>query len=249
MTEMKATNPRRIEELTKEELARRELPDGGKLIPVNHIVRIVVVPDSRPQGNVDRELPERKLGDAELAAAEIELKKMPPPQSQAPGNATSPAANNMFDLLEPTDIVVIRQQPASVRTVDEKEKPVSAEVAQQSPRGLTRKLFAHSHEHTDTVLRVWTESDTIEYQCDEPFTIVEMKRAGWKLHGTPEDPFTNTKPWEAKKRDRAQGEKDLWVWTSSPLPASANNQQYKMTFEIDSRKIDPDVVCGNPPPL
>jgi len=218
---------------------------------VHHIVRIVVVPDSRPRGNADRAAPEGELGDAELAAAETELKKMPPPQSQAPGNATSPPANNMFDVLEPTDIVVIRQQPASVRTVDENGKPVSAEVAQLSPPGLRRKLFAHSHEHTDTVLRVWTESDTIEYQCDEQFEIVEMNRAGWKIFGAPENPFTNTKPWEATKRDRAQGEKDLWVWTSEPIPASANNQQYKMKFKMkkDGRLIDPDVVCGNPPPL
>ena len=34
----------------------------------------------------------------------------------------------------------------------------------------------------------------------------------------------------------------MWVWTSGLLPATANNQQYKMTFKIDGELIDPDVV-------
>ena len=52
-----------------------------------------------------------------------------------------------------------------------------------------RRLFAHDHHHRDTVLRVWTESDTIEYQCDEQFEIVQVERAGWKIYGAPENPF------------------------------------------------------------
>ena len=40
----------------------------------------------------------------------------------------------------------------------------------------------------------------------------------------------------------------VWTWTSGVVPASANNQQYKATFKIGGELIDPDVVCGDPPP-
>jgi hypothetical protein len=98
------------------------------------------------------------------------------------------------------------------------------------------------------VLRVWTESDTIEYVCDKPFEIVGVERAGWKIDGAPDDPFGGATPYRAQRRPPAKGQKPLWVWTSGLLPARANNQQYKMKFKIGREEIDPDVVCGSPPP-
>jgi hypothetical protein len=115
--------------------------------------------------------------------------------------------------------------------------------------------MGHDDHHTDTVLRVWTESDTIEYQCDEPFEIVGVKRAGWKIYDAPENPFGFGKvKYIAQKRKSDTDEKPIWVWTSGLLPATANNQQYKMTFKIfdengkNGELVDPDIVCGNPPP-
>jgi hypothetical protein len=138
----------------------------------------------------------------------------------------------MFEVLKPTDIVVVGREPASVREVKK-----------------TRWLSAHDDHNRDTVLRVWTESDTIEYHCDEEFEIVQVERAGWLIYDAPENPFDNGKlPYVAKRRERATDGKLFWVWTSSILPAKANNQQYKMTFKIKGELIDPDVVCGDPPP-
>ena len=72
----------------------------------------------------------------------------------------------------------------------------------RSVRQPTRHLFPHDDRNTDTVLRVWTESDTIEYQCDEEFEIVQMERAGWKLFGAPDNPFERERgetPYKATK--------------------------------------------------
>ena len=134
--------------------------------------------------------------------------------------------------LKATDIVVVGKEPASVRGT-----------------GQERRLMAHDHHHTDTVLRVWTECDTIEYQCDERFEITGVERKGWKIYDAPENPFGLGKAdYVAQDKGRDANGKPLWVWTSGLLPASANNQQYKMTFTIDNQEIDPDVVCGSPPP-
>ena len=113
---------------------------------------------------------------------------------------------------------------------------------------MPRRLLAHDEGNRHTVLRVWTESDTIEYQCEEKFAITKVEKAGWKIHDTPDNPFQEPLPYEAKEMPRASGEKPLWVWKSGVLTAKANNQQYKATFEIGGEKIDPDVVCGDPPP-
>jgi hypothetical protein len=202
--------------MATEALTDREVPGGGKLNPVNHIVRIVVVRNA-----------------ADLEEAEGKLKKMPAPpkkKKSAEGGTTSPTPNNMFEALEPTDIVVVGRNPASVR----EEKAA-------------RKLCAHDHHHRETVLRVWTESDTVEYQCDEKFEIAEVKKAGWAIFVAPVDPFSNPKPRTASQETSVDGPA-VWVWRSSVVPASANNQQYKMTFKINDELIDPDVVCGDPPP-
>ncbi len=156
----------------------------------------------------------------------------PLPESNAVQSGTS-----LFGVLKPTDIVVVGREPASVR---------------KTARG--RKLMAHDHHHTDTVLGVWTESDTIEYQCDRRFEIVKVEKEGWKIYNAPDNPFGSGKVgYKAQKRQLGRG-KEQYFWTSSVLPATANNQQYKMTFKIfdengkNGKLVDPDIVCGNPPP-
>ena len=143
----------------------------------------------------------------------------------------------MFEALTPTDIVVVGREPASVRRLRQK-----------------LQLSPHDDRNKDTVLRVWTESDTIEYQCERPFEIVRVEKAGWRVYDSPDDPFGGGAPYRAQQTPRAKGQKPLWVWTSGLLPARADNQQYKMTFRIFDKngkngvEVDPDVVCGNPPP-
>jgi hypothetical protein len=158
----------------------------------------------------------------------------------------------MLEALTPTDIVVVGRETASVRTVDSSGKPVSANATKQEGQTASEekpepRLFAHDDRHRDTVLRVWTESDTIEYQCDVEFKITKVERAGWKIHGAPPDPFGGAPPYNAKQIS-PEGGGSFWARTSSALPATANNQQYKMTFEINGKKVDPDVICGFPPP-
>jgi hypothetical protein len=210
----------------------REVPGGGKLSPVNHIVRIVFLPASRSHGQPHDLTPEQ------LEAAETALKSMAPPS-----NVQSPATT-MFDALKPTDIVAVGHEAASVRVIQDPGTPgTSPRAANQPPP--TRGLYAHNAANHDTVLRVWTESDTIEYHCDQAFEIVRVERTGWKIYGAPENPFGGTLPYRARQSDTAAA---LWIWTSGKLPATANNQQYKATFKIADELIDPDVVCGDPPP-
>jgi hypothetical protein len=166
----------------------------------------------------------------------------------------------MFQALKPTDIVVIGQEAASVRlldensesvAVDESGQPVSRPTSEALPSNSpTRRLTVHDGSHKDTVLRVWTNSDTIEYQCDQAFEIVNVQQAGWKVYGAPANPFARAMgapPYQATRTLVAPGV-TVWKWTSSVVPTSANNQQYKATFKIGSQLIDPDVVCGDPPP-
>jgi len=237
-------------------------PGDGKLKPVNHIVRIVVVrggSDSNDTHESDGPGHSHALTEKQLQAAEAELKKKDAPPSSG-GTLTAQASlpEKMFDVLEPFDIVVVGREPASVRTVDSAGKPVSATASSQtaSESKPTRRLFAHDHNHTDTVLRVWTEADTIEYQCDVKFEIVQVERAGWRIYDAPEIPFDKGPlPYRAERTQRATDGKEFWVWTSSVVPATANNQQYKMAFKIfdengeNGQLVDPDIVCGNPPPL
>ena len=241
---------------TTDKQVDREAPVVGKLNPVKHRVRIVVLPTPRGasgahEGNGSDH--SHSLTDDQLSAAERALKTMAPPPITSPAGVApgSPKPNSMFEALNPTDIVVVGRETASVRTVDSSGKPVSADAttqAHQTAPEPTRRLFAHDDRHRDTVLRVWTESDTIEYECDEEFEIVKVERAGWKIHGAPQDPFANARPYRAERRQHATGGEPLWAWTSSVLPATANNQQYKMTFKINGELIDPDVICGFPPP-
>jgi hypothetical protein len=231
---------------TDKEVDPREVPGGGRLNPVNHIVRIIVVrrpaSDSFAVRESDGPGHGHDLTKDELRAAEDELKKKaaPPDGTSAAGEssaARSPKPKNIFEVLTPTDIVVVGREPASVRELKE-----------------GRKLSVHDDHNRDTVLRVWTESDTIEYQCDERFEIVKMERAGWKIYNAPENPFESSgqPPYLAEEKQDPGG-KLIWSWTSGRLPATANNQQYKMQFKIfdengNGELVDPDVVCGDPPP-
>ena len=213
---------------------------------VNHIVRIEVVrpgSDSDDAHETDSPGQSHGLTEKQLRAAEAKLKKKDaPPSSGGTSTGQESLAKKMFDVLEPWDIVVVGREPASVRTVVISGKP-------------TRRLVGHEHHDTDTVLRVWIESDTIEYQCDVKFEIVKVERAGWKIYDAPGIPFANGPlPYRAERKPRATDGKPIWVWTSSVLPATANNQQYKMAFKIfdengkNGELVDPDIVCGNPPP-
>jgi hypothetical protein len=251
-----------IEAPTDKEADRRELPGDGKKNPARHIVRIVVVrraAGSTPAVHSDgpgqsNGLTKDELKDGEQALQQVDAAGLP--------ITTSGKHATMFDVLKPTDIVVMGSEPASVRVLDKDGKPVAPRTA-DTPNSaalpgeaLTRHLFAHDHTHTDTVLRVWTESDTIEYQCDEEFEIVRMERAGWKLFGAPDNPFARDggeTPYKATKEPTSTTGADgnpkfVWKWTSGKVPASANNQQYKATFKIRGKLVDPDVVCGDPPP-
>jgi hypothetical protein len=219
----------------------RQHPGDGARTKVKHIVRIIVVPNVKSAPSDGR----HELTQEELDMGEVHLKKTPAPASQTP--LPKGPQRTMFDDLKPTDIVVIGGEAASV-LVD----------ADNGANGAppTRRLVAHDDRHRDTVLRVWTDSDTIEYQSDVEFQIVEMKRAGWHIYGSPENPFEHAKgsaPYFATNQTDpalvAPGQPTpAWTWTSGEVPASANNQQYKMTFRIAGQLVDPDVVCGDPPP-
>ena len=237
-------------------------PGDGKHKPVRHPVRIVVVsPAAGSTRAVHREGPGQSHGltEGELKKGEQALKGVDPAGVPI---TTSGKHVTMFDVLTPTDIVVVGSEPASVRVLDKNGKPVAPRTA-DAPHSaahpgepLTRHLCAHDDRHRDTVLRVWTESDTIEYYCDEEFEIVQIERAGWKLFGAPDNLFERERgamPYKARKVQTstigADGDPTfVWKWTSGVVPASANNQQYKATFKIRGKSIDPDVVCGTPPP-
>lgn len=240
----------------------REVPGGGKLKPVRHVIRIVVVrpaPGSTPAVHSDgpgqsHGLTEDQLKEGEQALQEVDTAGLP--------ITTSGKHVTMFDVLKPTDIVVMGSEAASLRVLSKDGKPVAPHTA-DTPNSAAlpgeppkKHLHPHDDRHSDTVLRVWTESDTIEYQCDEEFEIVRMERAGWKLFGAPDNPFERERgatPYKATKEptstiDADGNPKFVWKWTSGVVPASANNQQFKATFKIRGKLIDPDVVCGDPPP-
>jgi hypothetical protein len=260
----------------------REEPGGGRLNHVSHVVRIVVVRDAEsPDARQSREAHESHgLKDDELRRGEARLKRMAPPpkdDGSARQGSSGPAPTNMFDTLKPTDIVAIGREAASVRVVDKHGKPVPLDENGQpvprdnsgqralgstaaAPEPPTRRLFGHDDGHKDTVLRVWTESDTVEYQCDTKFEIVKVEKAGWKIFRTTDDLFEREKHREAIEEknatiDASGNPKSVWKWKSGLIPDSANNQQYKMTFRIFDERgekpvdVDPDIVCGDPPPV
>lgn len=131
------------------------------------------------------------------------------------------------DRLKPTSIIVIHDEPASFLPNDT--------LIAHDPRG-----------HRETILRVWTESDRIEWQSDRLFKIVKIDKAGppaVTISDAPKDPFYSGMPYVGA----LVGEKDYKI-QSSKLMASANNQQYKISLQVDDRVVDPDIICGSPPP-
>ncbi len=235
------------------ELAQKESPGDGKRKPQHHVVRIVVVRDAGSPEAPDRAANESHgpaheshgLTDDELKKAQDQLEEMPPPHSS---EESTSGPKSMLEALKPFDIVVVGKEAASVRVIAE-------EGVGGTGTRRTKRLTAHDDRHRDTVLKVWTESDTVEYQCAEQFEIVTVEQANWRIHGAPPNLFERergTLPYEARKEPATTGPagnpRPVWKWTSGTVPKSANNQQYKMSFKIGNDLIDPDVVCGDPPP-
>ena len=223
-------------------LAQKESPGKGKHQGERLVVRIVVVPKAgSPEASSGASHESHGLTDDQLKAATAHLEAMPPPHS----SEESPSGpKNMFDALKPTDIVAVGKEAASVRVVPGQESVGGVRTQQ------TRKLDEHNERHRDTVLKVWTESDTVEYQCEKEFAIVGVKQVN-RIDGAPANLFERSgpMPYEAREEPPTPGNPvRVWKWTSVTVPQSANDQQYKMTFKIGDELIDPDVVCGDPPP-
>src|SRR5262249_4644048 len=131
--------------------------------------------------------------------------------------------------LKPTSIIAVRDKPASFVTVGPNQKLVS-----HDPSGVR-----------ETVLHVWTESDTIEWQSDRPFEITRVAKAGPPQRGTqdtaPENPFKSGFPYSglAATNYRVQ---------SSQLSRSPNNRQYKTSTTTDAPLSAPAFRGGAPPP-
>ena len=112
---------------------------------------------------------------------------------------------------------------------------------------LKRELVPHDIAVRHAAIRVFTESDIIEWESDQPFTIVSTEKAVnaiWSEDGTPTNPFYSGPPFESTgdtaNRYRAR---------SSKAKQAANGQQYKVSIRLnDGRLVDPDYVCGDPPP-
>ena len=113
---------------------------------------------------------------------------------------------------------------------------------------LNGDLVPHDNAIRHAAIRVFTESDVIEWECDEAFAIASTTKAEdpiWQKDGTPENPFYTGPPFDGEplsnNRFRAR---------SSKTRAEANGQQYKVFIKITTgdRLIDPDYVCGDPPP-
>lgn len=112
---------------------------------------------------------------------------------------------------------------------------------------LNRTLVPHDVAIRHAAIRVYTESDVIEWESDRAFTIVSTEKAHnpiWYKDGTPDNPFYSGPPFESRcgsgTHHRAR---------SSTTRQEADGQQYKVSIRIGDRLIDPDYVCGTPPPI
>lgn len=108
-------------------------------------------------------------------------------------------------------------------------------------------LVPHEAAVREAAIRVFTESDVIEWVCDQAFSIVSTGKAHnpiWREPTAPDNPFYTGPPYDAEygadTRYRAQ---------STKTRKEANGQQYKVSIRIGNRLIDPDYVCGSPPPV
>jgi hypothetical protein len=107
----------------------------------------------------------------------------------------------------------------------------------------------HDHEdpavHRKTILPVFTESDVIEWRADQRFEITSVGKPAhpeFAQQGTPDQPFYENPPY------RSSASNGQHIARSSKIKREANGQQYKVNIKIGDRDVDPDFVCGDPPP-
>jgi hypothetical protein len=106
-------------------------------------------------------------------------------------------------------------------------------------------LVPHDEAIKKSMVRLWSELDIIEWECDRPFVIVDLRKAhnGFYVNAlAPDDPFHVMPPYKSD----ISGARHRVV--SSAMKTSANNQQYKFRIQVNGEIFDPDVVCGTPPP-
>jgi hypothetical protein len=107
-------------------------------------------------------------------------------------------------------------------------------------------LVPHDYAIRHAAIRMYTDSDTIAWECDQPFTIVSTEKVTepiWCANGTPDNPFYSGPPFCGQPVGNG-----CFRAESSMTMAAANGQQYKVSIMIGDRLIDPDYVCGSPPP-
>jgi hypothetical protein len=162
--------------------------------------------------------PRTRLTDTQLRKAEIHVKQVAATQE-----------------LGPTSIIVVRDQPTSYTNLAKQGQPPNLKLLRHDPNG-----------HHETVLPVWTESDRVEWYAAQPFEITNIQKApvpGFQSATAPSNPFYDpVTPYLAKE---ASGR---YVVQTSTARRESNGQQYKITFRIAGRIVDPDIACGFPPP-
>jgi hypothetical protein len=164
--------------------------------------------------------PRTRLTDAQLKKAEDHVKQVATAQG-----------------LGPTSIIVVRDQPTSYTNVAKRGQPTVMKLLRHDPNG-----------HRETVLPVWTESDRVEWQSVQAFEIVGIQKAprpGFQAAGAsvPANPFYDAvTPYSAKESGGS------YIIQTSTARRESNGQQYKITFRIAGRIVDPDIACGFPPP-
>jgi hypothetical protein len=107
-------------------------------------------------------------------------------------------------------------------------------------------LVPHDYAIRHAAIRLYTESDVITWECDRPFRIVSTEKVSdplWQAQGSPDNPFYVGPPFDGNPVSDVRYKAE-----SSTTKAAANGQQYKVTIMIGDRLIDPDYVCGSPPP-
>ena len=123
-------------------------------------------------------------------------------------------------------------------------------IGDQAATFLNGTLVPHDDAIKHAAIRVYTESDVIEWECNKAFAIDSTKKADnpiWQKDGTPGNPFYSGPPFDGERLTDTR-----FLARSSKTRAEANDQQYKVFIKIKiesgDRLIDPDYVCGNPPP-
>jgi hypothetical protein len=107
------------------------------------------------------------------------------------------------------------------------------------------RLVDHDDAIPHSMIRMWTESDVIEWEADTPFVILSVVKAEpataiYSRDDSPDNPFYVGPPYASDSHH---------VVRSSIVKDTAHDQQYKVSIQIGGRTIDPDFVCGSPPPV